>query len=37
MKFSNLRVTDPSKLMVDGQIIAADKLAPSTLIVTAFT
>ena len=37
VQFKNLRVADPSKLLVNGEALKTDKLAPSAVTVTAFS
>jgi len=35
--FRNIRLTDPAKILVNGEPLKSDKLAPSAVTVTAFS
>jgi len=37
MEFDSVRVDDPSRLLVNGQPFSKDKLAKSTVAITAFS
>ena len=37
IQFHNIRVDDPSQLLINGQKLSQDKLAQSTVAITAFS